>query len=69
MKESYLAHCCLAQQDQLDTAARLGWHSSRVCHNCSRNMQVRVQDEKGQKRLGRCGPGSQHDDQHDEPAR
>lgn len=45
VKESYLAHCRLAQQDKLDTAARLGWHSSRVCHNCIRGMQV--QEEKG----------------------
>ena len=33
MKDSYLSDGRLAQQDQLDTAARLGGRSGRVCHN------------------------------------
>ena len=32
MKDSYLPDGRLAQQDKLDTAARLGWRSGRVCH-------------------------------------
>ena len=33
MKDSYLSDRRLAEQDQLDTAARLGGRSGRVCHN------------------------------------
>ena len=40
IEDSYLPDCRLAQQDQLDTAARLGWHSGRVCHNGREIMQV-----------------------------
>ena len=31
--DSYLSDGRLAKQDKLDTAARLGWHSGRVCHD------------------------------------
>ena len=39
-KESYLANGRLAQQDKLDTAARLRRRSGRVCHDDRSLMQV-----------------------------
>ena len=46
-KESYLADGGLAQEDKLDTAARLGWHSSRVCHNGRRRRRRQVEEREG----------------------
>ena len=46
IKDSYLPDGCLAQQDELDTAARLGWHSGRVCHNTGRRI-MQVHDKEG----------------------
>ena len=40
IEDSYLPDGRLTQQDQLDTAAGLGWHSGRVCHNGREIMQV-----------------------------
>ena len=44
---SYFPNGRFTEEDEFDTAARLGWHSGRVCHNRREDMQVQVDESKG----------------------